>query len=423
MIDPAHPGLDLARRALASPRFTQALTEVTIAVALCMHALRAVIGWPGALAVLAALVVLAGLSLAGQPERVEWRGILPISLLALVGLMVVSIVWSQYPLASLGGVAYSLAFAFLGLYIALVRDTIQVVRGVGNALRFVLTTSFALEILSGLLIDTPLTFLGIAGNLAQGGPVQGLAGTRNYFAFMGGLAALSFWIEYRTRSVPRGLTAFSLALAAATIVFARSPVTGLVLAAVLVAGLVLVVLRRLDAAPRRAAQSVLLISAGVSALLGWLLRQQLLALAGATADVTIRTSVWADLESFIGQYPMQGWGWLGAWQRDLYPYLVVRDAVGRQPASALNAYVDVTVQLGFIGLGLLLVALGLAFVRSWLVATERRSTVHVWPALTLVLLATTSMTESYLLVEAAFMLFVIAALTAARERSWRGRLG
>ncbi len=423
MIDPAHPGLDLARRALASPRFTQALTEVTIAVALCMHALRAVIGWPGALAVLAALVVLAGLSLAGQPERVEWRGILPISLLALVGLMVVSIVWSQYPLASLGGVAYSLAFAFLGLYIALVRDTIQVVRGVGNALRFVLTASFALEILSGLLIDTPLTFLGIAGNLAQGGPVQGLAGTRNYFAFMGGLAALSFWIEYRTRSVPRGLTAFSLALAAATIVFARSPVTGLVLAAVLVAGLVLVVLRRLDAAPRRAVQSVLLISAGVAALLGWLLRQQLLALAGATADVTIRTSVWADLESFIGQYPMQGWGWLGAWQRDLYPYLVVRDAVGRQPASALNAYVDVTVQLGFIGLGLLLVALGLAFVRSWLVATERRSTVHVWPALTLVLLATTSMTESYLLVEAGFMLFVIAAFTAARERSWRGRLG
>jgi exopolysaccharide production protein ExoQ len=303
-----------------------------------------------------------------------------------------------------------------------VRDTIQIVRGLGGALRFVLVVSFALEILSGLLIDAPLTFLDIAGNLAQGGPIQGLAGTRNYFAFLGALAALSFWIEYRTRSVPRGLTVFSLALAAATMLLARSPIVGLVLVAVLVAGLVLVALRRLDAPARRAVQSVLLVSAAVAALLVWLFRRQVLALAGATADATVRTSVWTDLERFIAEHPGHGWGWLGAWRPRLFPYLVIDDATGRQPTSALNAYVDVTVQLGFIGLALLLTALGLAFVRSWLVANERRSTVHVWPALTLVLLATTSMTESYLLVEGGFMLFVIAALVAARERSWRERV-
>ena len=73
------------REIAASPRFTQTLTEVTIAVALTLHAVRALIGWPGALAVLAGLVALAALSLASQPERVEWQGVLPISLLALVG--------------------------------------------------------------------------------------------------------------------------------------------------------------------------------------------------------------------------------------------------------------------------------------------------------------------------------------------------
>ena len=67
-------------------------------------------------------------------------------------------------------------------------------------------------------------------------------------------------------------------------------------------------------------------------------------------------------------------------------------------------------------------ALGLALVRSWLVASDRRSTVHVWPALTLVLLLATSMTESYLLAEGGLMLFVLCAVTAARGRSWRGRL-
>ncbi len=48
---------------------------------------------------------------------------------------------------------------------------------------------------------------------------------------------------------------------------------------------------------------------------------------------------------------------------------MVRDAVDREPDPALNACVGATLQLGFIGLGLLLVALGLAFVRTWLVAT------------------------------------------------------
>ncbi len=422
MNDRARSLIDASRSVLASPRFTQALTEVAIAVSLCMHAVRAFLGWPGSLAVLAGIVALAGLSLASQPERAEWQGILPISLLALVGFLVTSGLWSQYASSTLAGVTYTLAFAFLGLYVALVRDTIQIVRAVGSALRVVLLASLVLEVLSGVLIDTPLTFLGIAGNLAQGGPIQGLAGTRNYLAFLAALAALSFWIEYRTRSVSRGLSYASLGLAAATILFARSPVSGLVLAAVVAAGLVLVLLRRLREPARSAMQSILLISAVVSAGLVWIFRQQVLALAGATADATIRTSVWADLERFIAQHPAEGWGWLGAWRENRYPFIVVRDAVGRQPDSALNAYVDVTLQLGFIGLGLLLVALGLAFVRAWLVATERRSTVHVWPALVLVLLATTSMTESYLLIEGGFMLFVIAALVAARERSWRGRL-
>jgi len=328
---------EAARSLAASPRFTQALTEVAIAVALCLHAVRALIGWPGSIAVLAGLVALAALSLASQPERVEWRGVLPISLLGLVGFMIVSAVWSQYASATVAGIVYTLAFAFLGLYIALVRDTIQIVRAVGTALRAVLGASLVLEVLSGVLIDTPLTFLGIAGNLAQGGPIQGLAGTRNYLAFLAALAALSFWIEYRTRSVPRGLSYASLALAAVMVLFARSPVSGLVLAAAIAAGLVLVLLRRLREPARGAVQSILLVSAVVAAGLGWIFRQQVLALAGATADATIRTSVWADLEKFIGQYPAQGWGWLGAWRDDRYPFIVVRDAVGRSPTAHREA--------------------------------------------------------------------------------------
>ncbi|WP_439565164.1 O-antigen ligase family protein [Microcella sp.] len=413
--------IETARSFLGSPRFTQALTEAIVGIALAAFAVRTLLGWPGGIAVLSGLVVLAAVSLAAQPERVEWRGVLPVSLLALFSLITVSVIWSQYTWATLGGIAYAVAFAFLGVYIALVRDLIQLVRAVGNALRVILTVSFVLEVLSGVILDTPFLWIGITGDLADGGPVQGIAGTRNAFAFLGALAVLSFWIEYRTRSVSRGLTAYALALAGATIVFARSPVALLVLAAVLVVGLALVIIRRQEALARRATQSVLLISALVFAVLAWVFRGPLIGFVDAAADVAERTSVWSRVGDLVAQQPVLGWGWVGMWPTSVYPFSSIVASSGQQPESALNAYADVWLQLGLAGILVLIAALGLAFVRAWLVATDRRSTVYVWPALTLVLLATVSMTESYLLYEGGLLLFVTSAFAAARNRSWRGR--
>ena len=413
--------IESTRTLFASPRFTQALTEAIVGVALATFAVRALLGWPGSIAVLGLLVILAALSLAAQPERVEWRGVLPLSLFALFSLVTVSIIWSQYTWATIGGITYTLAYAFLGVYIALVRDLIQLVRAVGNALRVIVTASFVLEVLSGVILDSPFIWIGITGDLAVGGPVQGLAGTRNAFAFLGALAVLSFWIEYRTRSVSRGLTAYSLALAAATIVFARSPVAYLVLTAVLVVGLALVVIRRQQPAARRATQSVLLVSVVIASAISWVLRGPIIGVVGAATDVEERTSVWSAVGDLVAQQPVLGWGWVGMWPTSVYPFSSVVSSSSAQPDSALNAYADVWLQLGLAGFITLLAAFGLAFVRAWLVATDRRSTVYVWPALTLVLLATVSMTESYLLFEGGLLLFVTSAFAAARNRSWRGR--
>jgi O-antigen ligase len=413
--------INTARGFLAAPRFTQALTEAIVGVSLATFAVRALLGWPGSIAVLSGLVLLAALSLASQPERVEWRGVLPLSLLALFSLLTVSIIWSQYTWATVGGIAYAIAYAFLGVYIALVRDLIQLVRAVGNALRVMLTASFVLEVLSGILLDAPFAWIGITGDLAAGGPVQGLAGTRNAFAFFGALAVLSFWIEFRTRSVSRGLSAYSLVLAGAAIVFTRSPVALLVLAAVLIVGLALVLIRRQKAVARRATQSVLLISAVIAATIAWVFRGPIIGLVDAAAEVSERTSVWSAVGDLVAQQPAFGWGWVGIWPTSVYPFSSVMASSGTQPESALNAYADIWLQLGLAGIITLIIALGLAFVRAWLVATDRRSTVYVWPALTLVLLATTSMTESYLLYEGGLLLFVTSAFAAARNRSWRGR--
>lgn len=413
------PRATLILAVIGSPRFSQALTEAMLISAVAGTVLRALLGWPGYLAVVVGLVALGLASLTAQPERIEWRGTLPISLIGLFSVMAVSALWSAYPSATVQGVAYALCFGVMGVYIALVRDAIQLVRSVGNVLRGVLTVGIALEILSGILLDAPVTFLGIAGNLAVGGPIQGIAGTRNSLAFVAALAIITFWIEYRTRSVSSGVATYGLALACLSLLFARSPVSWFVLAAVLIAGLILVVVRRQPARARRRTQAALLITAVVGIAIGWAFRGRLVGIADAAIDVQSRTSVWAQIQDLVEPRMLEGFGWVGPWRPELFPFAAVRDAFGERPPSALNAYVDTVLQLGVIGAVALGGVLALAVVRAWLVASQRKSTVYVWPALVLVLLITTSITESYLLFELGLLLLVLSVMAASRNRSWR----
>jgi hypothetical protein len=62
---------------------------------------------------------------------------------------------------------------------------------------------------------------------------------------------------------------------------------------------------------------------------------------------------------------------------------------------------------------------GLTFVRSWLLAGQRRSVVFAWPALALVVLLSSALFESSLLVEYGWLTFVVCCVKAARELSWR----
>ncbi|MFC5858922.1 hypothetical protein [Agromyces flavus] len=62
------------------------------------------------------------------------------------------------------------------------RDTIQIVRAFGDVFRVLLAVSLALEVLSGVLLDLPIAFLGIQGDIASLGPIQGIFGSRTCWA-------------------------------------------------------------------------------------------------------------------------------------------------------------------------------------------------------------------------------------------------
>ena len=406
---------------LSSPRLAWTLSVVSIMTALLTTFISSLIGWPGLIAIVVGLVLLSAGVLVASREFIEWQGLLPISLLAFLGWSLLSVAWSQYQWASLGAVAYQFAFAFIGVTLALTRDTIQIVRGFGDCLRIVLAASLAIEVFAGLIIDSAIPGLGIQGNLGVGGPIQGLVGSRNAMGLVALLAIVTFAVEYRTRSVRRGIAIGSLVGAGLTVLFTQSPVVTGVTVVVMAAMGTIAILRRSTPERRIVIQSVFAVAVVVGTIATYLGRSQVISLLNAASESEYRIDLWRRLGTLIQQHLIEGWGWIGAWNTDIVPFSLIRNSRGGQHGSALNGFVDVAFQLGIVGLLLFMVLVGLAFVRSWILAGRQHSSAVVWCALVLVALITLSLAESAILTDIGWLILVIASVTGARQLSWRGR--
>ncbi|WP_345763839.1 O-antigen ligase family protein [Diaminobutyricibacter sp. McL0608] len=405
-----------------SARFASALSLVAVGVGFSTHAVRSVMGWPGLIGALAALAILAAISFIAQRETIEWHGLLPISILVFVGWCALSIFWSNYQWATFAGIGYQLTFAFLGIYIALVRDAIQIVRVVGDVLRVLLTVSLGLEVLSGLLIDLPIRFLGIQGNIAAGGPIQGLFGSRNQLSIVALIAFVTFLVELRTRSVRPVTATASISLAVLCILLTHSPVIAAVSVIVGLATLALYAVRKVPPRLRPFYQWGLAAITVLALVLAYIYRTRVIDLLNARADFSVRYRLWIQIWQLIPVNQILGWGWVGGWPETLYPFTAIQANTGAEHANGLNAYLDVYLQVGLIGLILFVALIALAFGRSWLLASNKRSVVYVWAPLVLVALLVTSVFESSILVESGWLLLVVCAVKASQGMSWRSAL-
>jgi len=406
----------------ASPKLAQALATAGIGVAALAYPVQRLMGWAGLLGAIGVLLVLMAVSFLARREQVEWRGVLPISLLAFLGWAAVSLIWSQYQWATVGGLVYLGAFTLIALYIALTRDTIQMVRAAGDVLRVVLGASLVMEVFSGILIDAPIPLLGIQAHLAEGGPISGIVATRNQLGLLAIVGAVTFATEHRTRSVPRLVSVASLALAGLCIVFTQSPVVLGTAGVVALAAAVLFGLRRVRADHRQVWQLIVLGLAVVGAGLAWLGRVVVVDVLNAGGALTYRLELWNKVFDLVRLHFLEGWGWVGRWRTELSPFSALTTSSARPAQSALNGYLDVWFQLGLVGLVIFVGMLGLAFTRSWLLAGRRRSIVYAWPAAVLVALLISSLAESAVLAEFGWLTFVICCMKASQELSWRGAL-
>lgn len=407
---------------IASPAFARAYSLTAIGVVVASVALTRTMGEAGYLAMLGGLAVLGGWMLVARRDA-RGVGIVPFTLVAFVGWAAISALWSTNPARTIGGTIALCVVAFTAVVVAQLRDTLQTIRAFADVLRAALALSLALEVLSGVLIDMPITFLGIEGNLAAGGPLQGIFGTRNLLGFIAVIAIVTFAVEARLGAVPRGLSIGSIALAAGLAVFSASPTVVVLGAATLAASALLVVLRRVPVRRRRPALTAIAAVIALLSAAAFAFRQPIVAALGRGDDFATRAGLWDVVLLYSRVRAVQGWGWFGGWpDADTMPFSSIRALSGAPHRSALNSFLDVQLQLGLAGLALFAAMCGLALWRGWAVAIGRRSALVAWVPLILTVVLVNSVFESTTLWGASWFVLVTCVTRAGRTRSWRERV-
>ncbi|MEP6842983.1 MAG: O-antigen ligase family protein, partial [Pseudolysinimonas sp.] len=369
-----------------SARLAHSLATLGISLGAGAFILQRTLGWGGFLAAIVVALVLMLLSFLARQDEVSWRALLPISLLGFLIWATASLIWSGYKWATVAGLIYLFAFTLIGLFVAISRDTIQIVRAFGDVLRVVLGLSLGIEIFSGILIDMPLHFLGVQGHLGTLGPISGIEPSRDQLGLVAIVGAISFATELRTRSVPRLTSVLSLIGAGLCIALTQSPVIAFATIVVGIAALVIYLIRRVRAERRQVWQFIVLGLAVSAAVVLFAVRSPVIMLFNATGTIEARVDLWRQVIGLASQNGLQGWGWIGPWRVSIFPFSALAASSTRPVDSALNAFLDIWLQLGFIGVVLFTGMVGLAFTRSWLLAGARRSVVFAWPAAALVAL-------------------------------------
>ncbi|MEY4533470.1 MAG: hypothetical protein RI926_1239 [Actinomycetota bacterium] len=413
------PIAEAAYAFLSHARFARAMSILVVATALGTHALRSITGTAGLTAIVVTELVLCTLMLIARRRVVRWNAFLPISLAVFLAWCAISYFWSYYPKASLPGIASQLSFAVLALAVSATRDTIQLIRAVGDVLRVFLATSLALEIFAGVLIDGPIDFLGIRGNLVNGEGIQGIFGSRNSFMLISLIALVTFIIEWRTKSVTREVAGWSVLGAVLCVFLAASPVGYVTAVIVALIAALLFSLRKMEPAVRRGTEIAAVSAAGLGLIIAWALRGSILEALSSSEVLQYRLSLWSEELRLATMKPLEGWGWVGLWPRKTQPFTVMNSGSGDIHNSGLNIYLDAWLQVGIVGLALLLILLGIAFARSWSLATTKKSEIYLWSPLVLSLLVVSGLAESTALTEWGWLFVVLIVARSSAELSWR----
>ena len=407
-------------------------------------ALRYTLSWWGFGAVAIAMTTIAVIMSVRAKKRGAWVwNRLPFFLLLFLGLATISIAWSYYRGATALGLLVTWMATVIGFSVAVSFSWPQILRALGIAFRLILGLSLVFEFVVAAFIrhpilpfwvdygrttDLPKLLYWSRDLLFEGGKIQGIVGNSSLLSMAALVGLIVFCLQWAGRTVHRGAAAFWVAVAVANILLTRSAT---ITVAIVLLSLVLatvLVLRRAGPRGTVAIYATVLALAVAGVILVTRFSSTILGLLGKSDDLTGRLDIWAAVITLAEQRPVAGWGWVSWWVPWVAPFDTLAFEAGVRQLHAHNAWLDVFLQLGIIGLVVFGALILSTAIRSVQFATQtakvspgepgRFTVISLLPLLLLVALLVQSLAESRLLVEYGLLtLVIIAVKTKLGERA------
>lgn len=298
---------------------------------------------------------------------------------------VASLLWTAYPSATALTLVLLVSTTVQAMFVGSVLAWRELVRAIASALKWMLSLSLLFELWVSLVWVGPILpgFVRPDGpgnpirywsrdNLLDGGRIQGIFGSANPLAYVALLAMIVFAIRIATRAPRRVLLVGWFLLAVYLFVRAGSATATLAAAAVAVVLVTVLFMRRIRR-PGGRTRVYLLYAAvalgGLSVL--WVGRGTIFSALGRSSDLTGRERIWEAVWARASERPVLGWGFSTPWvPTDPHFERWIVDH-GVTVMQAHNMWLDVFLQLGAIGVALMVLTM-LAFIwRSWFFAVDR----------------------------------------------------
>lgn len=320
-----------------------------------------------------------------RPSRFPWRR-LPWVALGYGAFALLSVIWSEWPSATLITWALWAAVTVNALFAATMLTWQELVRALSSALKWILGLSLAIELWVALVLRHPILpnfatvpegkidphIYWVRGNLFNDGRIQGIVGNAHTLSMMCLLAVMVFGVLFAAKARRRGAL-IGWAVVALILLYKTASATSVLCG--LAAGVVLVIallMRRASRPSQRTAVyagSALVVLAGVAA--GLVLRDQVLAAFGKDSDMTGRLEIWAQVWERAITHPVVGNGYSSPWvpwDPGFAGWIVDHKLT---VFHAHNMWLDVFFQLGVVGVLLMATAWAALAWRAWFFAVDR----------------------------------------------------
>lgn len=270
-------------------------------------------------------------------------------------LVIVSATWSIHPdLTIRRGIGYVLTI-LIAAYLSIRFDVVDRMK--------VLSGSFAVSAIGSLVFIAAFPQYGIMQDGDLAGDWRGVFPHKNV---LGPVMAVAVFTELFILVACKGRPRWRLALLSiyfALVVLSHSA-TALLLSLAFLAGACVYLVWQRDRLMGIGISILVVLLLFAALIVLWSNPEFALGILGKDTGLTGRTELWSSVIPLIEQRLVLGWGYRAMWQANDASAIVIDQIAGWGASSSHNAFLEITLQLGLVGAGVLLVIVVIALGRG-----------------------------------------------------------